>query len=240
MKNFKFVSTLCLAFSLTGCASLMREQTLIDKINNVGTLSTLDENLNIRFKQKNKIAKDINYDTSAWGLNAIVNQELQASFKLAGKQVINIAVDNQLIEDKRKDALQLKNIYLGNRYQGVQRYIHEEAKKQGASYIVFMYPMPSPENESVNAGYGLYCENTSAQEQLIAYLSVGLEVWDIESQETLGKTVLTFKDLSLPTSLSCDKAFRMKDFDLSSAMRPLFEDLARKATHLGLSKLGLK
>lgn len=240
MTNFKIFSALCISVCLTSCASLMREQTLIDKINNVGTLSTLDENLNIRFKQKNKFVKDINYDTSAWGLNGIVNQELQASLKLSGKQVVSVIVDNSLIEDKRKDALQLKNIYLGNRYQGVQRYIQEEAKKQGAAYIAFMYPMPSPENENVSAGYGLYCESTSAQEQLLAYLSVAVEIWDIQSQESLGKTLLTFKDLSVPTSLNCDKAFRMKDFDLSATMRPVFEDLARKATHLGLSKIGLK
>lgn len=218
----------------------MREKSLLEKLNNVGTLSTLDESLNIRFIQKNKLLRNINYDTSAWDLNAIVNQELQASLKLSGKKVINVAVDNKLIEDKRKDALQLKNIYLGNRYQGVQQYIQEEAKKQGASYLVFMYPMPSPENESVVAGYGLYCDSTSSQDQLWAYLSVAIEVWDIDSQNSLGRTLLTFKDLSVPTSLNCAKAFRMKDFDLSSAMRPVFEELARKATHLGLSRLEIK
>lgn len=240
MTSFKLLSTFCITICLTSCASLMHEKTLIDKINNVGTLSALNENLNIRFKQKNKIVKDINYDTSTWDLNGIVNQELQSSLKFSGKQVVNVSVDYKLIEDKRRDALQLKDIYLGNRYQGVQRYIQEEAKKQGASYIAYMYPMSSAENESINAGYGLYCDSTSPQEELLAYLSVAVEIWDIQSQESLGKTLLTFKDLSVPTTLSCDKAFRMKDFDLSSAMRPVFEDLARKATHLGLSRLGLK
>lgn len=217
----KYISVSAISFLILGCASQPTNPSLnLKTADNIAVISVMDAPAN-----------------PLTNADQIITQEMLSSLKNSKKNSFALQVDQKVVKAERDQALALKDIYLGNRYQTLQQYFLKQAHNQSADYLLVVHPSPHPQFANYTPGYGLHCSPSESQAELHGYFLMSSELWDVQRQEIVARVQLSPADLSFNTGKKCNNLATSKD--LANSYRNDFTGLAKKSSSLILSRSGI-
>lgn len=218
MKNLSLAFLICV-FAI-GCASKETSSNDPKNFNNIAVISVMDAPTN-----------------PLTNADQVITQETLSSLKNLNKNSFALQVDSDLVTTEREQALALKEVYFGNRYQTLEKYFLEQAAAQKADYLLVIHPSPHPLFASYTPGYGLYCARNEAKNELLGYFLLSSELWDVKRQEVVRRVQLSPTDLSFNTGKKCSQVAASKN--LMDTYKENFTGLAKKSSGLILSRTGI-
>ncbi|XGC81481.1 hypothetical protein ACES2L_03155 [Bdellovibrio bacteriovorus] len=230
MKNLLMISIMFLGVS---CAHNEVEENKINQLDKVGVVAVFDESLPVDLMgSKKETAADI----VSWNLNQNLESQLTDYFQSLNKQAFAVKVDPTVVETGKVAARSLKNLYLGNRYQGLEQYLVSEAEKQGAQYLVILHPSSSDNYPQYKAGYGLRCQN--AGDELVGYGMMQAQLWNVKTKAVESRTLILPKDLTFKTGKPCSEAAKLPADSLAEQYKNQIVGLAKKSAELAIARTG--
>lgn len=218
MKNLSFALLICV-FTF-GCASKKTTSNDPKRFNNIAVISVMDAPTN-----------------PLTDADKVITQETLGALKSSNKNSFELQVDSKIVMAEREQALALKDVYLGNRYQTLEKYFLEQAGAQNADYLLVIHPSPHPMFASYTPGYGLYCARSEAKAELQGYFLLSSELWDVKKQEVVRRVQLSPTDLSFNTGKKCTSVAISKN--VMDSYKENFTGLAKKSSGLILSRTGI-
>lgn len=236
-----FLQLVILAFIVSSCATKPIEQSKLEKLNDVGVVSVLDDQMNVKYAGSSALGnKELRADTSGWDVNKVISDKVKEDLTKLGKKTVTIQLDPQRIEEGKKEALSLKNIYLGNRYQAIQQYVLDEAAKQGAKYVFVIHPMMNENFPAYKPGYGFLCQTPAGKKgDLEIYFQLGAQLWNVQTKEIEARAVVTPADVAAKTGKPCSEAVKLQPNKLAANYKSQVEALARQSVEKILSGSGV-
>lgn len=230
-----------LSFLIASCANKPVEESKISLIDHVGVVSVLDDKMTVKYAgPTNFTNKEFAADTSSWNLNKTIVDDIREELGKLNKNSLKITLDAEKIQQGKKEALSLKNIYLGNRYQGIQQYVLDEASKQGARYLFVVHPTLNENFPMHKAGYGLLCQNPvgkKGEQQL--YFMIGAELWNVQTKQIESRITITPTNITLKTGKPCDDATKMSAEKMATLYKDQVTELAKKSVQQIMAGTGL-
>lgn len=191
------------------------------------------------FRHANNIAVISVMDAPAHPLNnadQVITSEMLNSLRASQKNSFPLQVDGKIVSIEREQAVALKGMYLGNRYQNLERYLLQQAQQQNADYLLVIHPAPHPQFAHYSPGYGVVCASADGQAQWQGYFLMASELWDVKRQEVLTRVQLSPDELSFNTGRKCTGVAGNKDL---MNYREDLMSLAKKSSSLILNRTGL-
>ncbi|WP_295901170.1 hypothetical protein [uncultured Bdellovibrio sp.] len=237
----KNISLFLLPSLLISCATKPIEQSKLQQLNNVGVVSVLDDQAVVKYTGTTTFSnKEYAANTAAWSLNKIIVDEIRAELKSQNKTSLDVNLDTQKINQGKKEAMSLKNIYLGNRYQGIQQYVLDEAAKQGAKYVFVVHPTLNENFPVHKAGYGFLCQApVGTKGELEAYFLIGAELWNVQTKKIEAQATVTPQLVTVKTGKTCAEAAKMTPDKLASLYKDQIVSLAKKSADLIMVGTGI-
>ncbi|MDG0816974.1 hypothetical protein [Bdellovibrio svalbardensis] len=225
-------------FSLVSCATKPAEQRPPPDI--VGLVSLFDDQLPISSEANSK-GKERTISTTSWALNDVFINEYDNQLREQYRNGLRINLDAKTVSDLKTEARNLKDIYLGDRWQILTQYVLSEASKQGAKYLIIVHPVANNTYKQYKAGYGIHCVNSPSKEsESMAYFLMRSELWNVATKKIEATSTLTPDQLAVPVLKSCAAFNKMKSEKISEEFKPLFQELVSRGTDLNLQGLGIK
>ncbi len=217
-----FAAMLILIPFAFGCASKNShaEKINLRKVNNIAVISVMDAPT-----------------TPLSNADQVITSEMLNSLKGSQKNSFALQVDNKIVQAEREQAVALKELYLGNRYQNLERYFLTQAASQNAEFLLVIHPAPHPQFSQYTPGYGLMCSPANGQSQIQGYFLMSSELWDVKKQEIVTRVQISPADLSFNTGKSCTGVAMTKD--LTGTYKDDLMSLAKKSSSLILSRAGI-
>ncbi|WP_413569514.1 hypothetical protein ACLWBD_03315 [Bdellovibrio sp. HCB117] len=238
----KLVILCCASALLFSCTTTPKPETRLQKLNDVGVVALFDETLPVKYVGTNKNAnKEMSANISSWSLNQSVAAEIQNGLKDKNKKVFELNVDPVVIKTGKETGAQLKDIYLGNRYQALQEYLGTEAEKQGAKYLFVVHPTSLESYTNYRAGFGFFCQSTAnIKGDLQGYTLVRAQLWNVKTKELEASVNITPEDLSFNTGKTCAEALKLGPDKVATLYKEQMLELAKKSADLVLIRTGLQ
>lgn len=231
---------LFVAIFLVSCATPSDTKSKLDSVDNIGVVSVFDDALPIKYLNTPVTkTKEHTADVTTWSINNTITTELLNSFKGMNKTAFALEVDSTIVQQGKNEARALKDIYLGNRYQGLEQYFLSQAEKQGAQYLFVIHPMGDENFAAYRAGYGMLCQNEATKGDLEAYFLMRAVLWNVKTREVETRTTLTPADLAFRTGRTCREASRLTPDKLASLYKDQVLELAKKSADLAIVRTGL-
>lgn len=236
----KQIFFLFFAAFLVSCTTTSDKTHKLDSVDDIGVVSVFDDTLPIKYlTPKATTTKEHAADVTTWSINNTITTELLSSFKGMNKRAFALEVDPALVQQGKNEARALKDLYLGNRYQGLEQYFLSQAEKQGAQYLFVIHPMGDENFAAYRAGYGMLCQTEVAKGDLEAYFLMRAVLWNVKTREVETRTTLTPADLAFRTGRTCREALRLSPDKLASLYKDQVLDLAKKSADLSIVRTGL-
>lgn len=167
----------------------------------------------------------------------VITSEILSTLRNSHKKSFALQVDPKLVAEQRAQAVALKDVYLGNRYQILERYLMAQAQQQHADYLLVVHPAPHPQFAKYTPGYGVVCAATEGQAQLQGYFLMAGQLWDVKKQEVVTRVQLSPAELSFNTGHKCTGLANSKE--VMTTYREDLMSLAKKSSSLILSRVGI-
>lgn len=218
MKDLFF--PLAVSFLLLGCALPHKGDSNNPEFNNIAVISVMDAPISPRSNA-----------------DQVITAEMLNSLKKSQKNSFELQIDKTMVTAERQRALALKDVYLGNRYQILEKHFLNQALQQQADFLLVVHPSPHPQFVSYSPGYGLHCSSSGSQAELLGYFMMSSELWDVKKQQVVSRVQLSPSDLNFSTGKKCKNIALSKD--LTSSYHENFVELAKKSSSMILSRSGI-
>ncbi|WP_374077909.1 hypothetical protein [Bdellovibrio bacteriovorus] len=238
----KMLQLTLLSLLLTSCAAKTIDSSKLQKVDNVGIVSVLDDQASVKYSGTTIFTnKEFAANTSPLSVNKLIVDEIHSELSSLQKKSLNVTLDMKKINEGKKEALSLKNIYLGNRYQTIQQYVLEEAAKQGAEYVFVVHPTIHDGFPMHKSGYGFLCQSPLGRKgDLEVYFLVGAELWNVKTKEIEARATVTPEQVAIKTGKTCEEAAKMSPDKLAALYKEQLTNLAKKSVSLILFETGVK
>lgn len=228
--------------AVTVCASCSTPPKNPDAFSNLDDLSAVaffSSNMPIDFKfTKARQNKTASGDIQPWGLPHLLTVELETQLKAQGKKYLPLNVNPDKIKEGMTIARDLRDFYLGDRYQVLGNYLRDEAKAQGIKYLIVMHPVKLPEFPDHKGGFGLTCDATkNASGQLMGYALYRLDIWEVAAHRLVQRVHVTPDENNFLTGKTCAETRTISLDKLTSSYQQEFISLAKKSVANALGKL---
>lgn len=229
MKRF-FISVSLAA--LAGCALTQKNEHKLSHVDNIAIAPVFDDSLTTNINGKIASYKDSN-----WSINKAISQEMLTDLQRMNKKSFELIVDPVKIQEGRNEAMGLKNIYLGNRYQTLERYLNEEAERQGAHFLMIIHPAANPQYSSFKPGLEFFC-STKPPTDLKGYMMISASLWDVKTKSIVTRVPVSPIDLSTNLGKSCIEISKVTAKSWVQEYKGAVVALAKKSSDLILSGAG--
>lgn len=237
----KTLQLVILSALVASCATKSIEQNKLQQLDNVGVVSVLDDQATVKYAGTTVFTnKEFTANTNSWALNKLIVDEIRSELTKMQKKSMDVTLDTKKIDQGKKEAMSLKNIYLGNRYQGIQKYVLDEAAKQGAQYVFVVHPTLHDDFPVHKAGYGFLCQSPLGKKgDLEVYFLVGAELWNVKTKEIEARATVTPQLVAVKTGKTCEEAAKMSPDKLAELYKEQIVNLAKKSADLILIGTGV-
>ncbi|MEN0058878.1 MAG: hypothetical protein AAGB31_08590 [Bdellovibrio sp.] len=223
------LSGLVLLF-FTGCAS-MHSGSSKPKVDNIGIVSVFEDTLPVQNLAANSARAGNSVSFPLDSISTTINAELLETLQKSGKTAFIVNVDAETVKQGKVQAQNLKDIYLGNRYQALEEYFLSEAQKQGAEYLYIIHPAAHDSFRDYKAGYGLFCQSNPEKKNRLELKGYGLiraTLWNVKAKEVASRVNLTPDELFVNTAARCNQAQQTK---------ASLQELVKNSARLSLQKM---
>lgn len=232
MKRFILLLITPLLFS--ACRHVQPKKSKLHDVDHIAVAAVFDHSLTTVIN-----GKESALEVKDWPTNQIISQEIIASLKAQNKNTFELVTDPSIIKSGKDEALGLKNIYLGNRYQALERYLNTEAEKQGAHYLLVIHPVSDPNFQTYKAGYGFFCHSDKGTKgDLHGYFLLEAELWNVKTKDVVAKVPLTPADLRFNTGKNCTEIAKVPPQKWVNLYKNELLALAKKPGSLILDRAG--
>lgn len=235
----RFLSLILLSSFIAACAHKPKNPDDFAQIKEISSIAFFSPNMPIEFKAvKARQNKSMSGDIGPWGIPHLLTSEMEAQVKAMGKNYLTLNVDPARIKEGMDIARDLKDFYLGNRYQVLSTYLQEQAHAQGIQHLIVLHPITLPELPDYKGGFGLVCNNSKdPKAQLMGYALFRADIWSVEDQRLVKRIAVTPSEAFFNTGKSCAEAKALSLEKLTSSYQQEFISLAKKSITLTLEKL---
>lgn len=222
-----------LVFSMAACATTSN-QTLLQRADKIAVVATFDDKLPVL--QVGTSTKESRADIQDWNLNQKLTTDIQAELTKMNKSAFPLVVDFNKINQGKEEALNLKNLYLGNRYQILEQYLVTQAEEQGAKYLFILHPFSSEHFPQHKAGYGFFCQSSRGMKgNMEAYGYLRLAVWNIQTKQVDARVTLSPAEIAYKTGKSCAEINKMPADKIAALYKEQLMTLLKISTDIALS-----
>ncbi|KHD89846.1 MAG: hypothetical protein OM95_01950 [Bdellovibrio sp. ArHS] len=238
----KLIAAFSLVLILGACATKSPTETRLQKLNDVGVVALFDDTLPVKYVGTGKKgSREVSANITGWSLNQSVSAEIQNNLKSKNKNVFLLNVDPEVIKVGKQTGAQLKDIYLGNRYQLLQDYLGKEAVRQNAKYLFVLHPTTHEGFADYRAGFGFYCQtNATNSGDLQGYTLLRAQLWNVTTKEMEATVNITPEDLTFKTGKTCAEALKLSPDKVATLYKEQMMELAKKSADLVLIRTGLQ
>ncbi|WII73517.1 hypothetical protein QJS83_06485 [Bdellovibrio sp. 22V] len=225
---------------LTNCSTISVDESKVKNLNNIGIVSVLDDKATLKYQGTTVFTnKEYTTNTASWDVNKVMTEKVNAELSQLGKKTVAVQLDARKIQSAKEDALRLKNLYLGNRYQVLQQYVLSEAEKQGAEHILVIHPTLNDNFPVHKAGYGFLCQSPMGKKgDLEGYTMIGAEMWNVKQRELEARVTISPEDAGFKTGKTCAEASKLSAEKMAAQYKEQMTALIQKAATLIVNRAG--
>ncbi len=228
-------------FLLAGCATTPLDETKKRNVNHVASAILFDEELPVVYVGTTIFNNtDSKVDTKSWGLNKIMENEIESGIKSIGKTYKHIKLDRQKIQAAIESGDTPLKRFAGDPNKEVNEYLFTSALNQGAKYLFIFRPSKSDNFPHYPKGMGLFCRSAfGTKGDWEAYSLFHVALWDLSTREKVYQTGFSPADTAIKSGKPCEELSKYSPDKFAMLFQDQFQELARQSAKMTLKKSGL-